>query len=314
MLATSAAELPRGPDWAYEMKWDGVRAVARVRAGAVRLVSRNGNDVTAAYPEVRGLADALAAHAAVLDGELVAFDAHGRPSFEALQSRMHVRDARAAARLARERPVVYMLFDLLEVDGESLVSLPYRERRARLEALALRGAAWQTPPVAEGDADAALAASRKLGFEGVVAKRLDAPYAAGRRSPSWVKVKHHLRQEFVVGGYEPGAGGREGGIGSLLLGVHDEHGALRYAGKVGTGFSGAELARLRALLAPLATDADPFVGAGTPRTARFVAPILVVEVRFTEWTAAGRVRHASYVGRRDDKDAADVVREQPRPA
>jgi bifunctional non-homologous end joining protein LigD len=291
------------------MKWDGVRAIAVVRDGAVRLVSRNGNDVTPAYPELQGIADALAPHDAVLDGEIVAFDASGRASFEVLQSRMHVRDARAVARLAAETPVVYMIFDLLELDGEPLVRLPYRERRARLDALALRGPHWQTPPAAEDDPDAALEASRRLGFEGVVAKRLDAPYEPGRRSPNWVKVKHQLRQEFVVGGYEPGAGGREGTIGSLLLGVHDETGALRYAGKVGTGFTGAELDRLRGLLAPLERPTSPFVGGGTPRTARFVEPRLVVEVRFTEWTASGRVRQAAYLGQRDDKDPAAVVRE-----
>jgi bifunctional non-homologous end joining protein LigD len=309
MLATPARELPHRAGWAYEMKWDGVRAVARVRGGALRLVSRNGNDVTPAYPELQGLAAVLAPHDAVLDGEIVAFDELGRASFEVLQSRMHVRDERAVARLVTETPVVYMLFDLLELDDESFVRLPYRERRARLEALALSGPHWQTPPAAEDDPDAALEASRRLGFEGVVATRLDAPYESGRHSTNWVKVKHQLRQEFVVGGYEPGAGGREGTIGSLLLGVHDDTGPLRYAGKVGTGFTVAELERLRAVMAPLETPTSPFAGGGTPRTARFVEPRLVVEVRFTEWTTAGRVRQAAYLGQRDDKDPGDVVRE-----
>ena len=310
MLATAARDLPRGDSWAYEMKWDGVRVLATVGDGRVRLASRLGNDVTASYPELAGLADAIVPHAAVLDGEVVVLDEHGHPSFQQLQRRMHVRDGRAATRLAAEHPVLYVVFDLPVLDGESLADLPYTERRARLAGLALTGAAWQTPPAGD-DAAAALAASRELGFEGVVAKRLDSRYEAGRRSGAWRKVKHERRQEFVVGGYEEGTGGRSGRIGALLLGCHDADGALRYAGKVGTGFTERELDRLAALLAPLAVDVSPFADRGLPRAARFVEPELVAEVRFTQWTDAGRIRHPSYLGLRADKDPATVTREEP---
>ncbi len=308
MLATAGATLPSDAGWAFEMKWDGVRALGFVSDGRLRLTSRNGNDLTPAYPELAGLADALGRTAVVLDGEIVALDDRGRASFQRLQQRMHVRDQVAATRLAATIPVAYMLFDVVWIDGQSLIAEPYTRRRAMLEAFRLGDPHWQVPPTSE-DGRAALAASEHLGFEGVVAKRLDSRYEPGRRSRAWVKVKHQLRQEFVVGGWEPGQGSRHGRPGSLLLGYYDGT-ALRYAGKVGTGFTEAELGRLAGRLHAIERASSPFVDSGAvPRTARFAEPELVAEVRFSEWTVGGRIRQSAYLGLRDDKAPREVVRE-----
>ena len=309
MLATLAHAIPRGDGWAFEMKWDGVRALADVRGGRVQLTSRNGNDVTPAYPELRGLGEQLGTTEVVLDGEVVALDEQGRASFQRLQPRMHVRDRNAARRLANRVPVVYMIFDVLWLDGHSTMPLPYTERRRVLEGLGLHGAAWQTPPAGVANGAAAVRASKELGFEGVVAKRLDSVYEPAKRSNAWRKVKNTLRQELVVGGWLAGEGGRAGRIGALLVGYTDDAGRLVYAGKVGTGFTDAELERLAPLLEQRARDTSPFAGRGVPKDAHFVEPELVAEVRFTEWTDAGRIRHPAYLGLRDDKDARDVVRE-----
>jgi len=308
MLATAGTELPAGPGWAFEMKWDGVRALAAVQDGRVGVRSRNGNDVTRGYPELHALGPALGGIDALLDGEIVAADDSGRASFQRLQSRMHLRDPGAVARAAREVPVVYVIFDVLWLDGTPAIGLAYRQRRDLLDRLALRGDAWQTPS-SHGDGDAAFAISRELGFEGVVAKRIESVYEPGRRSPSWRKVKHQLRQEFVVGGGGPGQGAREERIGALLIGYYDAEGRLRYAGKVGTGFTETELDRLGAQLHALASASGPFSDRGLPRDACFVEPVLVAEVRFTEWTTGGRVRQPAYLGLRDDKRALDVTRE-----
>jgi bifunctional non-homologous end joining protein LigD len=309
MLATLVPEVPLGDGWAYEMKWDGVRAFVLVRGGSVRVRSRNGRDVTAGYPELDALADTLGDTEVLLDGELVALDDLGRPDFQLLQRRMHVRDASALRTLVHEVPVALMIFDLLWTDDRLRIDLPYTERRRELEALALRGPRWQTPPASTGDGNAALATSRDLDLEGIVAKRLDSRYESGRRSASWRKIKHSRRQEFVVAGYTEGSGRRAGGVGALLLGYHDAAGALQYAGKVGTGFTDDELDRLDTLLAPIALAANPFAGPGAPRVAHFVEPRYVAEVRFAEWTGGGRIRQPAYLGLRDDRDPGDVVRE-----
>jgi bifunctional non-homologous end joining protein LigD len=208
--------------------------------------------------------------------------------------------------------VSYLAFDVLHLDGESLLKLPYDERRARLEGLGLDGARWATPPAFEGDGAAALEVSRAQGLEGVLAKRRDSIYEPGRRSRAWVKVKHVRAQEVVVIGWKPGGGRREGGIGSLLLGVHNEHGDLVYAGHVGTGFTQRMLDDLLARLRPLVRKTAPVVDE-VPRAqakdARWVTPKLVGEVEFSEWTRDGRLRHPSWRGLRPDKPAADVVPE-----
>jgi bifunctional non-homologous end joining protein LigD len=314
MLATLVHDVPLDEGWAYEMKWDGVRAFLLVDgsvadAARVRVTNRKGGDITAGYPEFAVLGDALGPTPVLLDGEIVAIDDNGRPSFQLLQRRMHVRDPAALRRLTQEVPVAFMAFDLLWRDGDLLTGLPYTERRGALQALEIGGARWQVPPASTEHGDAALATSRDLGLEGIVAKRLDSRYESGRRSPAWRKVKHELRQELVVGGWSPGEGWRSGGIGALLLGYYEADGTLHYAGKVGTGFSEQELERLEALLAPIERRESPFAGPGVPRTAHFVEPTLVAEVRFTEWTDGGRIRHPAYLGLRDDKAARDVTRE-----
>jgi len=246
----------------------------------------------------------------VLDGEIVAFDDAGRPSFELLQRRMHVESESTIRRLSREVPVTYALFDVLWLDGHSTMDLPYTDRRARLRDLELNGASWQTPPNEVGDGSATTEVSLRFGLEGVVAKRLDARYELGRRSRAWVKVKNQLRQEFVVGGWQPGEKGRTGSIGSLLVGYYDGD-VLHYAGKVGSGLSGAVIADLGQRFAASARDDSPFGAGRVPKGVRFVDPAFVVEVRFTEWTASGNIRHPTFLGIRTDKSPREVVRERP---
>jgi bifunctional non-homologous end joining protein LigD len=311
MLAV-AGRLPDGSgDWATEMKWDGVRVIADLRSSAVRLISRNGRDVTASYPEAQSLADAVG-EGAVLDGEIVAMDDAGRPDFERLQSRMHVTD-RARVRVLRTAvPVHYLLFDVLMLGGHRLLHVPYARRRELLERLEVRGEWLAVPPAFRGEPIDAFRASLHAGLEGVVCKRLDSLYTPGRRSSSWVKVKHQRTQEVVIVGWEPGVGRRAGEIGALLLGVH-VNGVLQYVGQVGTGFSDRALVDLRDRLSSLQV-AEPAV-AGVPRSharlAQWVRPTLVGEVAYGQWTHEARLRHPTWKGLRPDKAAADVIREEP---
>jgi bifunctional non-homologous end joining protein LigD len=310
MLARLSTLPADEPGWAFEVKWDGVRAIAHSQPGRIRFISRNENDVSAAYPELRALHRALGSHEAILDGEIVAFDDEGHPSFQALQSRMHLRGKAAVRRLAQSTPATYMVFDLLWLDGHSLTGLPYTKRRARLEALNLDGEHWRTPEYHTGDGTAFLAATKEQGLEGILAKRLDSRYIPGGRGGSWLKIKNVQRQEFVIGGWTEGKGSRSKLLGGLHLGVYED-GALRYAGKLGTGFDAQELARLGGLLEPLARTDSPFTGRQPPKGARFVEPQLVCEVEFTEWTRAATLRHPSYKGLRADKPAIEVIRERP---
>lgn len=311
MLAVPG-ELPGDDDgWAYEMKWDGVRAVAYADGGRVRLMSRNDRDITRSYPEISPLGDALQSTSVVLDGELVAFDAGGAPDFGRLQQRMHVADPAAANRLATSVPVVYLLFDVLHLDGRSTLALPYDERRRLLEGLRLSGQSWQTPPSFDGPGATILAASRENRLEGVLAKRRAATYRPGARSADWLKVKHVRMQEVVLVGWKPGKGSRADTIGSLVLAVPVD-GVLRPAGGVGTGFTRRMLDELLALLRERETTSPPFnerLPAAEVRDVRWVRPDLVGEVAFTEWTGDGRLRHPAWRGLRPDKAANDVVRE-----
>ncbi|HEY5336226.1 MAG TPA: ATP-dependent DNA ligase, partial [Mycobacteriales bacterium] len=253
MLATLSPSVPDGDQYVYEMKWDGVRAVARVDSGAVVLTSRNNKDMTVSYPELsRSAPDGRL----LLDGEIVASDRAGAPSFRLLQRRMHVTGAADAERLAASIPVAYLVFDVLHADGRSWLRRPYEERRERLDELALRGA-WQVPPAFGLSGDDALSASKEHRLEGVVAKRLGSSYQPGKRGRDWLKVKNVRAQEVVVGGWKPGSGTRSGAIGSLLLGIPGE-GGLDYVGKVGTGFTDAALSALAGRLAPLERKTTPF--------------------------------------------------------
>ena len=310
MMAT-LGELPpasRDGEYGYELKWDGVRAVAYIATGTFRLMSRNDKDVTGSYPELTDLGAAVDGRQLILDGEIVAFDAAGRPSFGALQYRMHVGDPAQARQLAARAPVTYLLFDLLHVDGTILTGRTYTERREILDALALSGPRWDTPPYFAGGGSQALALSRAQGMEGIVAKRLDSVYEPGRRSRNWVKVKNLLTQEVIIGGWKPGQGRRGGGIGSLLLGIQGDEGLI-YVGHVGTGFTDRMLADLGERLRGLARPTTPFdtpVPARDAKDAHWVEPRLVGEVSFGEWTADGRMRHPSWRGLRPDKSPAEV--------
>lgn len=294
MLATPG-RLPLGPDWAYEFKWDGVRALTDVSGGELVITSRNGNDVTPAYPELRALRGAV--EDGLLDGEIVAL-VDGRPSFTALQARMHVR-GRQVRDLARTLPVTFLPFDVLRLYGVDLCGRPYAERRATLERLDLDGPAWTVPPRFD-DGPATSAASLEQGLEGVVAKRVSSTYRPGQRSRDWVKVKHTRTERFVVGGWKPGEGGRTGRIGSLLVGRYDSD-RLMFAGHVGSGLTEDVIADLAGRLATLTRATSPFADGVPPDQARHAVwcePVLVVEVRLSGWTPDGRIRHPVFRGLR----------------
>ncbi|WP_108250907.1 ATP-dependent DNA ligase [Planctomonas deserti] len=308
----SLADVTDDEEWAFEMKWDGIRALAYVEDGRVRLVSRNGNDLTAAYPELAELGALLPGRSAVLDGEIVALH-QGRPDFGRLQLRMNLTRAADIERARSQQPVHFLLFDLLEEDGESLLDRGYDERREALFALLSPPprSVVQIPPAFEGDLDAAMASSRALRLEGIMAKKRHSTYAAGRRSRAWVKLKHSSHQEVVIAGWKPGKGRRASSVGSLLLGVPSDDG-LRYVGRVGTGFREAELEDLVPRLTRMEQESSPL--SDVPRVdaagARWVTPTLVGEVEFAEWTSTGRLRQPSWRGWRPDKDPADVVEER----
>ncbi len=330
MLATAARRLPPGEGWAYEIKWDGVRALLFCDGEKTKVCARRGDDATARYPELAPIATALGGREAILDGEIVAFDEHGDPSFGRLQQRMGLTDRIRIQRRAAETPVTYVAFDLLWLDGQSLCDEPYERRRELLGELGFDGPHWQAPRHHVGDGEALFGAVRERRLEGVVAKRLSSTYRPGRRSPEWVKVQNRRRQELVVGGWMPGEGGRAKRVGSLLVGYWDSTPAeaqalgrpqrLVYAGGVGTGFTEATLADLTEALAPLERADSPFEAGWDPQlkyaarirergALRWVEPQLVCEIEFLRWTHEDTVRAASFKGVRDDKDPREVVRE-----
>jgi bifunctional non-homologous end joining protein LigD len=313
MLAVPGSPPSRRLDeWAVEMKWDGVRALAFIEDGRIRLVSRTGKDISRTYPEISVPPSPGGPAQLLLDGEIVAFT-DGRPDFEALQPRMHVSSADAALRLASTIPVTYLAFDLLHLEGGPLLSLPYATRREALKTIMGNGPGFLIPPDFPGpDLDAVREASVATGLEGVVAKRLDSVYEPGLRTGNWLKVKNLLEQEVVVAGWKPGQGNRAGLIGSLLVGVYSASGELAYAGHVGTGFTDPVLRMLTRLLEPLRRSRSPFDGPVPPEYAGpavWVEPRLVIEVTFNRWTRAGRMRAPAYRGLRDDKDPGEVIRE-----
>ena len=296
MLAVPAADIPEPETaWAAEFKWDGVRAVAYVSAGQLRLLSRSDRDMARAYPELADLARQGGPRDMVLDGEIAAFTG-GRPSFAALQRRMHV--GAPTPRLVAAVPVTYLVFDILYSGGQPLISEPYAQRRAILEAQPLAGPHVHVPPSFPGGGHAVLAVSIRDGLEGVVLKRLDSPYQPGRRSPAWLKIKNRRLLDVVVGGISPGRGHRAGGIGSLLVGIPTGAG-LVYAGRVGTGFTQPVLRALEEVLAPLQQDSPPFSGPVPPLQARnvtWVEPRLVIQVSYAEQTPDGILRAAAFQG------------------
>lgn len=315
MLAENGAPGPAralsDPSW-VEIKWDGIRAIGTWTQDRMLLHARRGTDITARYPELTADgAPFLPVQEAVLDGEIVAFDAHNRPSFSLLQNRMHLTRPREIEREVVRTPIVYLLFDLLRLDGHDLTGMPLRERRVLLdELIAGVDAPMQVPPVFD-DVDAALAASREFGLEGVVVKDPDSRYRPGRRSPAWLKLKHTLMQEAVIVGIRPGRGDRERTLGSLLLAV-PEDGALRYIGRVGSGFTDRILQDLLTRLEPLRVARPPLAGVPAPDAsdALWVRPELVGEVEFANWTPDGILRHARWRGLRPDKGPEEITVER----
>ena len=302
-LATLVDAAPPGDGWRHEIKYDGYRIEALIGAGAVRLLTRNGNDWTARFPSIAKALERVTP--AVIDGEIVAFDPKGRSSFQRLQQGIGTgNDA-----------VVFVAFDLLQDGGDDLRDLPLGDRRRRLERILapLRpgraGAPVRLSGKLDGPGPKALAAACKAGLEGIIAKQLDAPYRSGRVK-TWLKVKCGLRQELIVLGYTPPRGSRVA-LGSLLLGVRDRN-RLRYAGRVGTGIPTALLRDLLRRLTPLERSTSPLPDkpARIPPGTRWVEPKLVVEIAFTEWTADGRLRHPTLIALREDKRATQVRRER----
>nr|WP_201470235.1 non-homologous end-joining DNA ligase [Microbacterium hydrocarbonoxydans] len=297
------------PSW-VEVKWDGIRAIGSWADGRMLLHARSGTDITARYPELTADgAPFLPVADAIVDGEIVAFDTHGRPSFSLLQNRMHLTRPREIEREVVRTPIVYMIFDLLRLDGHDLSAMPLAQRRTLLEEVVSDlDAPVQVPPVFD-DVDAALAASDEFGLEGVVVKDPASRYRAGQRSPAWLKLKHTRMQEVVIVGIRPGKGDREGTFGSLLLAVPESGRDLRYVGRVGTGFTDRMLRDLLARLAPLRVDSAPLDGvpALDASDALWVSPELVGEVEFANWTPDGVLRHSRWRGLRPDKSPDEVV-------
>lgn len=305
MLATKTDHVPVGSEWSHEVKWDGVRVLAEVLDGRTRLWSRNGNDVTTAWPDVAD--DRDRPRDLLVDGEVIALNERGLPDFRVLQERMHVRSARTAARLAESLPATYMVFDLLRLDGEDLTGLPLAERRSRLAALELGG--WQVP-AAYDDGPMLLEATRAQGLEGVVSKRLDSRYVPDSRSPHWRKLAHRHRRSYVVGGWRPQEGTTDR-LASLLVGEPTADGLL-YRGRVGSGIGGKVSRQLTEAVADLTRVTSPFADE-VPRVdatgTTWVEPVLVVDVD-THGVGYARLRQPSYQGLRPDLDPTALA-DQP---
>ena len=294
MLATLVGAPFHRPGWIWEEKYDGVRLIALKDGGRVRLLSRNDKDRTADFPEIAAAIGALPVPTLVLDGEVVVFDAGGVSRFQLLQRRA----AGASA-------PIYVAFDCLHAGGRDHTRQPLTARRAALEAEVAEGPRLRLARRLDADGLRAFAEARRRGLEGVIGKDPGAPYLPGIRSPAWCKVKVRAEEEFVVGGFTAPRGGRHH-LGALLVGAWED-GALRYAGKVGTGFTGATLADLHRRLSPLARSRSPFADAPRERDVTWVEPRLVAQIAFTERTGDGKLRHPTYLGLRDDKTSRDVL-------
>ena len=310
-MKAALGEQPRDPGWTFEIKWDGMRAITCIDPSdsvSVRMWSGNQIEITHRFPELDAIGHALGGARAVIDGELVALAEDGLPSFERMQSRMHVDRAADARRRASEVPVTYVVFDLLLLDDNELTSLPLSARRGALEELFVPKTQWLLSTQHE-DGDALNAAVHAMELEGMMAKRLDSPYLPGKRTTAWRKVKRRVERAFVVGGWAEGSGGRAGRVGGLLIGGYRD-GALAYAGRVGSGLRDDENRALLQAFADLRRDTSPFVAGAVPkveaRDAQWVEPQIVIEVAFAEWTNEGRVRHPSYQRRLPGVDPRSV--------
>jgi bifunctional non-homologous end joining protein LigD len=309
MLAVSS-DLPVDDGrWAYEFKWDGVRAICYWDGRHLRLRSRNNLEMTVQYPELQALGPAIGNRPCILDGEVVALDDLDRPSFPRLQQRMKVTHAPTALALSKTNPVWLMLFDILWVDGEFVTRRPLSERRRILEELTVEGPNWQISKMYRGNGEQLLEAARANELEGIVCKRIDSTYEPGVRSSNWRKVKIILRQEFVIGGWTIEKGRTGTGVGALQVGYYDSQGKLRYAGGVGSGFTHATLADLAKRLAKLKSTTSPFADRLPKRGVNWVKPELIAEVEFRRWPEGQMLQQAAYKGLRFDKAPREVVRE-----
>ena len=307
MLATLTDRRDFGDDWLLERKFDGERCVARKAGGEVRLESRTAKDLTGTYPEVRAALATKRSRDLLLDGEVVAYEG-AQTSFSRLQQRLGVMNP-SPERVAAY-PVVFCVFDLLEVDGDDLRARPLLERRARLTAAVRPSAALEISEAWRDDSQRRFAQACRAGWEGLIAKRAQAPYVPGR-SRDWLKLKCVWEQEFVIGGYTEPAGSRTD-FGALLVGYYED-GRLKYAGKVGTGYTAATLRDLGVRLRGLETPESPFVDARpVPRGTHWTRPELVAQIGFAEWTNDDRLRQPRFLGLRDDKRPAEVLRERAR--
>jgi bifunctional non-homologous end joining protein LigD len=307
MAAQLGERLPAGEAWLYEVKFDGYRALVLKNGAKVQIRSRNNKDLTMTYPPISAAARRVQAEQAVIDGEIVAVDAQGRPSFQALQHRS----------AHPEHAIAFYAFDLLHLDGEDLIDKPLAERRAKLPDV-LDASGILLSIELPGSAEQVVHAVRRLGLEGVIAKRRDSRYRPGERSAAWLKVKLDKQQEFVIGGYRPGSAG----VDALLVGFYEGR-ALRFAGKVRAGFTPRVRREVFDRLKPIETAVCPFVDLPNSKTSywgggvtaeqmdemRWVKPKLVAQIRFVEWTADRHLRHAAFLGLRMDKNPRDVHRE-----
>lgn len=323
MLARTGP-LPAGDDegWAYEVKWDGIRALAFADGGSWCMQSRRLEDVTARYPELEPIAAQLGKRSAVLDGEVVALDEQGRARFQLIQARMGLTSPAMVKARVKQQPVDFVIFDLLHLDGRCVRDLPYTDRRELLLELGLEDERWRTPRHRLGGGDELLEAARRQGLEGIVAKRCDSPYRPGKRTGEWIKARVWRRQEFVIGGHIPGEGKRADRVGSLLVGYYDKRASeskrgerqeLVFAGGVGSGLKEADLDFLTKELKRRRRADSPF-DLGAPKgpkakLAVWCEPELVCEVSWTEFTREGTLRQPAFKGMRDDKDPREVVRE-----
>ena len=315
MKAVAREAPPVGDHWVYELKWDGMRIIAFLDADGVRLQSSNGNNATDSFPELDALSELLEGFdSLVLDGEVVAMGDDGIPSFVRLQQRMHVRDRRDSLERAKDVPISYAIFDILAVNGNETLRLPFRDRRALLEQIVEAGSHWLLTEIYFGDPLELLDSVVARGLEGLVAKQLTSPYVEGKRSPTWVKVKPRLRQEFIVGGWTGGKDGNAGSLGSLLVGVMEE-GALVHCGSVGSGLTDELRRSWRERLGEQSRPDQPLlneVRSSSGRDLFWAEPTEVIEVAFHEWGTDGHLRHPVYLGHRSDKSPDEVVRESTR--
>ena len=315
MLAILTKDAFDDDGWAFEPKWDGVRAIAICR-DSTKLYSRNNLDISVAYPELATLHEEINGQTAVLDGEIVAMK-EGRPSFQLLQTRMHVRNSREIARLATNVPVTYIAFDLLYLDGRRLIDLPFEERRELLEKTIVPSKTLQLSPSTVGDGTSLFKAASEQKLEGIIAKKLSSRYELGRRSRNWLKVKTIYDADVVIAGWTSGGGRREGTIGALVMGAFEGK-TLRFVGSVGTGFNAQSLAVVQRKLEPLRTDKSPFDAETLRRLKRdvrhahWVRPKLVAAVEFRELTSEYKLRAPSFKGIRDDKRPSECTVEQLR--